>query len=309
MNPSEFAELPKKFKDVTDRFAGSAYVLLVLWAGGLIVFIVDYLRRTGYVHLDLEKALTVFGIVVPLTIAIYRLGSFLDDWLFDPLFDPKTDTNLWWLGKGMRTARARAAIFLESGSKEWKRESKTKIEGLYLRAKKLYGESTPQWEQRIKLPLEISKAARCFVIPLGLVFIYDFWPGFLPRLATSNNVFRVFAFLGEPWAQWSSIALAAGTCLLYVGFRLDHMKKLYALVVSDSEFKYASIASACKYAEFSCDGCLLVIGESEIRRIVRKGCDVEKSFPTVFTEKLKWLSRKQSGYDAKTGASKRSRSE
>ena len=94
---SESFEAVKKFRNVADRFAGSAYVLVVLWAVGLIVLVVDDLQRTGHVRGTLEEAqtaLNVFGIVVPLTIAIYRLGTFLDDWLFDPLFEPKTDAAL-----------------------------------------------------------------------------------------------------------------------------------------------------------------------------------------------------------------------
>jgi hypothetical protein len=50
-------------------------------------------------------ALDAFGIVVPITIATYRLGTFIDDWLFDPLFEPKTDSVLRWLGSRMREAR------------------------------------------------------------------------------------------------------------------------------------------------------------------------------------------------------------
>jgi hypothetical protein len=292
---SDSIDAARKFKTLADRFAGSAYVLMVLWAVGLTVLVADDLRRAGHVPGVLEAAqtaLNVFGIVVPVTIAIYRLGTFLDDWLFDPLFEPKTDAALWWLGSGMREARARAAYFMETGMRDWNRKCETQIEGIYGRAKRLYGEKTEQWKERIKLPLEISKAARCFIIPLVLVFAYNHWPEFLPRLTAPDNVFRAFAFLARPWVEWSSVILAATACTLYVVFRLDHMQKLYSLVVSDAEFRVALCPSpsTSEKVEFSCEGCVLIINQPKIRRLIRKGFDAEKLLQTLFSERLQWRS-------------------
>jgi hypothetical protein len=298
---SEVLGTLKKFKDVSDKLAGSAYVMLLLWAGGLVVLIIYDSKSTGHVHVDLAEVLGVFGVIVPLTIALYRLGTFLDDWFFDPLFEPKTDATLRWLGLRMREARARAAFFLESGRTDWSWECKAQVEGIYGRAKKLFGEKTPQWQRHIKLPLEISKAARCFIIPLVLVFIYDRWPDFLPRLTVSDNLFRAYAFLANPAAEWLSIILAAVMCALYVKFRLDHMETLYTLVFSDSVFKQAltPIASSSESHEFSCEGCLIVIGRFRVAQIIRSDLrtffdKVQKSFAesfhTLFSSELKWQS-------------------
>jgi hypothetical protein len=291
---SELVEFWEKLGKLNNRLAGSKYVALVIWGCGTCSMILVKAGGAGIFELA-KKAVEILFLVIPLTIIVYRLGSFWDDWLFDPIFKPEMDKLFQSLGDGMRIARSQAAWFLETGSREQEKDDKPTIKDIYKKAATLY-EGTKKWEERITRPLELSKVCRSFIMPLVLVFLYDLF--FKQRLQLSvqpNSVFHAYAFLGTEWAKWSSIVVAAILTLLYLRLRLHHLHEMYNLVYSeDSDFKIAvgfGPLSLDKAYELFASGCLLFVTRSEIRLIARKDSRLPIALDFLSKTHLKWYSR------------------
>ena len=213
-------EGPKKLHDLSQKLAGGQYVALFLWLGGVVLL-----------HGGLKESVELIFPVITITTVLYRLGGSLDDLVFDPLFQPETDTNplLRWFGRGMRQARRNAAHFMLTGERQYappdgeEQNEEPRTEGIYSRSEMLY-RGTSVWNKRVEPNLRLSKAVRCLVIPSSLVFIYDFWPSFLPRLVPTGELFKPFGFLGTTVAQWVCLSLCLIFVSLYLALRLRHMR-------------------------------------------------------------------------------------
>ena len=85
---SDLIDIREKLMKLNEHLAGSKYVGLLIW----IVGICGVLMSHPVAAVDVVKSSAeMLLFVVPMTIALYRLGSFWDDWLFDPIFKPETD--------------------------------------------------------------------------------------------------------------------------------------------------------------------------------------------------------------------------
>ena len=70
--------------------------------------------RPSDVNEVIKRSLELLSLASPATIALYRQGNFWDDYVFDMLFNPKTDEHWHWLSGVMRDVRAKAARCLRT---------------------------------------------------------------------------------------------------------------------------------------------------------------------------------------------------
>lgn len=267
----EAIDIPEKLAKLEQRCAGGQYVALLLWLGG-----------AALVHFEFEKVIKLSFIVSALTYLLYRLGSSLDDLVFDGIFKPETDEHplLKRLGADMRAARRNAACFLETGEKncvdhhreyEKRKPHRPPREEIYKKAENLYGGGA-DWEKKVEPMLRLSKAARCFVIPLALIFMYDNWPNFLPRMTAPKNLFAAFTFLALPSAKWLSLAACLGLFLAYIYLRLAHMEALYRLVPDQAVLKRVQLQPQLELhgpeETVYDDACLFFVSSTELRQVL-----------------------------------------
>src|SRR5262249_48097086 len=108
--------------------------------------------------------------------------------------------------------------------------------GIYKTAERLFSKSD-EWEERIRLTLNCSKAARAFVVPLGLIFLYYVLRASLnlsaPAWLTSPLVWSVLS----PWQ--TPLVLSIIAFLTYMCLRVRHMIALYTLVTTTNIFSFS----------------------------------------------------------------------
>ena len=286
-------DIPKKLKEFRDEHPGGIYVAISLW---VISSIRLYVQQPVFDLEFFEKVVGLFLGSSLLTIVLYHLGSSLDPLLYGRLFSPKTDEYpfLNWVGSPMRKARLRAAWFIETGEKELPESYKpTKVEGTHKKAEALYND-TPKWKKQRKW-VEASKAFRTLIIPCFLVAVYYAWLEFWPKWTQSDSLLEVLTFLPKSWTPYVFCALACILFLLYVRYRLRHVKELYNLVISeDSRFEEARLQKKLPFKvseELFGKGCLFLITESEFKRIFHKDCSVQKVFTELLSESLEWTAK------------------
>src|SRR5262245_31293073 len=113
MEPGETTETAMRIGEANRKYPGAAGTWLVIAVFGVVVVIMGGETPSK----KFEQALTVASIVaLPVALALWRIAAFWDDWLFDPVFGPKTDDvfGFRWLGKKMRGARREAAQHLKN---------------------------------------------------------------------------------------------------------------------------------------------------------------------------------------------------
>jgi hypothetical protein len=255
--------------------AGATWLLLSIFGAVVVIF------GEGESLEKAERAVKVAGLAFPVAIALWQVGSFWDDWLFDPIFKPATDDVLPWIGRTMRDARHAAAWFLKHGPRPMGKLKVAEIEGVYQRAEKLY-KDTNAWTQKVKPRLEWSKFCRSLIVLPLAVFLYDTFQRQLPRLTAPANVLKEFAWLAESTAAWSSLTLAIILAGLYVWLRVRHLEELYRLVVPGGDAVFQSIECFGGFdfddtSEIQGDGYLLFVSRLEAQRVYRPGCLTAKS--------------------------------
>jgi hypothetical protein len=203
-------------KTATEKVPGLGYVasLVTVLLGSLTIFRPESTEFRGIV---------VSIVALALSIAAYRLGSVLDDWLFDPIFAPDVgqfrSVRRWmWLA----TKRIReGTIDLNAARENAARVLHLPLVGIYSETAMMF-ERTHAWEKHVKVPLELSKAARAFVLPALAVTLYE--------------------VMGSPWGLIAShvrptilsppilpAVLLAAMTNAYIRLRIMHMEELYKL--------------------------------------------------------------------------------
>jgi hypothetical protein len=197
------------------------------------------------------------GVIWALAYGFYRLGSCLDKKVFDPLYSERKDfptpppswhivhfvhflrRSLYLLAgslpgaKELRKTREKAAKMLHEAAKTSNPHTST---GIYKTAEKLFGKSD-DWDQKVKPLLNLSKAARTFVIPLALILLYDVlyvlndWPA--PNCWLAGSL--VWSAL-SPWP--AALLILIIFLLLYVWLRVRYMIALYKLIENATVFSF-----------------------------------------------------------------------
>ena len=229
----------------------------------------------------------VVGLALLACYLLYRVGSILDGVIFDPLYSSNAldgqSWKDWWRnlpyepeGRLSQPPKLKdrwvklANVIFRPATWLIRDSAETKLYDLRRRAKETLGESalvdlqvykstakvlhgSEEWERRVKLKLEISKAARTFILPLIAVLVYGIlwdrwnWPlvkkvAALPLLDSYGS--RIIAFT----------ALAVFALWVYLWFRMLHMHALYRLIV-EKGFWYS-----VKLPNNQPDGRMLCIG-------------------------------------------------
>lgn len=149
---------------------------------------------------------------------LYRFGRVLDDAIYDPLFGTE--------GLFKRTLKnVRESAKEKFDQLRWTGVGpEPTFKGLYAVSEKAF-EHSDAWERRVELWLELSKAARTFVLPLAILFDWNVCgvplPTWLPQWLSGNSWLRSSSIVG-----WSLVA----SLMLYVGLRLLHNWAMYRLV-------------------------------------------------------------------------------
>jgi hypothetical protein len=157
--------------------------------------------------------------------SFHRLGSWLDSWVYDPLFGVDG-----FFGDYLDSSRERArSKFKQLG---WETPK-----GLYKTSEMVF-EHSKAWESKVELALELSKAARTFVVPLLGLFIWEVAGG------------RLLEDVRKTWLGTPSIvgSLCLLSLLLYLGLRVLHNRALYRLV-DDAKLKEPATASGMMEVE------------------------------------------------------------
>ena len=285
-SPMESAETFGKARELESNLPGFFLVWLSLSIFGVVSLVVI---RPNDLSEVMKRSLEFVSLAVPLTIALYRLGNFWDDYVFDAFFSPKTDEYWHWLGSGMRTARGQASAYLRTGSREAEPQA---MKGIYRLAKELY-EGSDQWNQRVKRPLELSKTIRSFIMPLSLIALYDLFHEQVIVVQAQNSLLNDYAFLAEPLTGKICAALAIAATFLYLWLRVKHMREMYDLVVSRETAVHFTRDPALRanYAETLVgSGCLVSIGCTEAHFFCRRNSPVAKSLLLLFSTQHAWSS-------------------
>lgn len=126
----------------------------------------------------------------------------------------------------------------EKGSK-WTTEAKKRADkeqsGIYQTAKALFQKSD-SWDARVKPWLELSKAARAFVIPLSLIGASDIVKSIWPSLkAASYAASSPLSWLMNPL---TAFGLAFVSLVVYLWWRAVHATHLFELVSEHDAFTF-----------------------------------------------------------------------
>lgn len=277
MNLSELVESLSTASEKNRLYPGSIATWLLLAACGALVVIIG----EGQSLEKAERCVSVAGLAFPAAIALWQVGSFWDDWLFDPVFKPATDHVLPWIGREMRDARRAAASFIKNGPRRQGTPKTEEIVGIYQRAERLY-KTTNAWKQKVQPRLEWSKFFRSLILLPLSVFLYDTFQRQLPHLTAPDNVLKEFAWLGRTGAAWSSLTLAIIFAGLYVWLRVQHLEELYRLVGRGGDAVFESVECFRGFDvdgeyEILCDGYLAFVSRLEVHRVYRPGCLTARS--------------------------------
>ena len=192
------------------------------------------------------------GIIFLCSWLLYKLGSPLDRWIFDPMFSPEP-TEEGWLARGLRRrcdalrelacprwyqrplfpfARDYTALWCKLDRR--RRSAAKNLQGpysLYKACEELF-KKTEEWEHKIRLPLEFSKAARTFIPILGLLSVFFSVAAALGARLHPWTVGPIFP--GMPvWAELGILVLMlALLTYAYLRLRVAHMQRLYNLAVT-----------------------------------------------------------------------------
>ncbi len=217
------------FKDELKKIPGLGWVVsLVL----LAFFTADALHL-----MQLPSHVEIYVVIVTWLICwfLYRVGSRLDDWLFDRLFSPDDDERGSLAGKLSEFLLPHLEkMFLPDGRSlhasrlDLADVLDRPVRGIHEKAKAIVA-GTKDWEDHVRRPLEVSKAARTVIIPSCVGLMYG----------------AFCALRGKPiFAMLDSRSRALNLCLglivpmlilvlstlLYFGLRIRHMVALYRLV-------------------------------------------------------------------------------
>jgi hypothetical protein len=99
--------------------------------------------------------------------------------------------------------------------------------GIYKSAEMFFGKSD-EWEDKVKIWLDLSKAARAFIIPLCILLLLDVsqeWVG-VPNIKAFLN-YRILNWFGLWYVALISLLVLL---ISFVWFRLLHMVILYELI-------------------------------------------------------------------------------
>jgi hypothetical protein len=220
----EFDEkiLDEVLKPSTEKIPGLGYVatILTVWTGSLTIFPPESTEFRGI-------AISLAAVI--LSVAMYRIGGILDGWLFDPVFAPDPGDlhpvrrRIWLVARPIREG----AVELAAARERATRNLQLPVAGIYSESALMF-KRTGAWEKRVKVPLEISKAARTFVLPLLFVTLYELAGSPWGRIAGHVRP----AFLASPLLPQVILILVTN---IYVRLRLWHMEELYMLAGSTRE--------------------------------------------------------------------------
>jgi hypothetical protein len=161
---------------------------------------------------------------------VYRAGSILDDWLFDPIFAPDDEgfnSFQRWIWRLARSIRNQAAA-LKSGRENAAKALNLPVRGIYAESAIMF-KRTEAWEKHVKLPLELSKAARAFVLPLLALTVYELAGS--PWGSISGN--STAEFFSAPILP---LILLVTVTYWYLQLRILHMEELYELAGKAQEY-------------------------------------------------------------------------
>jgi len=224
---------------------------------------------TAIIAFGLHKSSRDFG-VFPLLVILgiayifYRVGSFLD-YFFGIYYSADKDLSSRrgrWARKldGARQGAARKLL-------EGKKDTRYRTSGLYGTAVKLFGKSD-DWDDQVKPWLNLSKAARAFVIPLFLILVYDALTNWLtppnwlvpPNWLASSLVWSILS-------QWLVAAIMLIISLfLYVRLRIRHMVALYELIEKANVFSFTGDQKEQKRTIICVSNVVSPVGELPIFR-------------------------------------------
>ncbi len=211
-------------KSTTEKIPGLGYVTAVL--GGMLGTLTIVPKESS------EWRGILFSLAtMAVSIGFYRAGSVLDDWLFDPIFAPADEGFnsfqrwVWRLTRGIRDQ----ASALKTGRENAAKALNLPIRGIYAESAIMF-KRTESWEKHVKLPLELSKAARAFVLPLLALTVYELagspWGSF------SGN--STPEFLSTPLLP---LILLVTVTHWYLQLRILHMEELYELAGKAQEHR------------------------------------------------------------------------
>lgn len=234
------------------------------WPG--FVQLTSLLAMIGVLYLHQPKdELTKWQTVLVLAVAVllYKMGSRLDDIVFDPLYGLKPSSRpkrVWrpvacWIFSPIKwivnrlpgtkempekrkaaTERLRGRI---TGTK-FTCETTEACSGIYSSAKTLF-EGSEEWDNGVKPWLEMSKVTRSLVWPLIALLFLDIEHdrGHIPWFGSLREIPIL------KWFAWWEISFAGLflALVLYVWLRAFHMRAMYKLV-NESEYSRFPIGYA-----------------------------------------------------------------
>jgi hypothetical protein len=123
---------------------------------------------------------------------------------------------------------------------EWTKEAENRAEneqsGIYQTAKALFQKSD-SWEIHVKPWLELSKAARAFVIPFFLIGLFDIVKSICPHMAMSHIATSPLKWFTNPLL---ALGLSFVSLVVYLWWRVVHATHLFELVSEHDVFTFNS---------------------------------------------------------------------
>jgi hypothetical protein len=194
-------------------------------------------------------------------LALSRVSGNWDDYVFDPLYGSQKTKQKEYASIWRSAARVLFPItfLIDRSSKvrllDQKRHQAVLIltrplhgplavgedDGLYKVAQKTF-EGREEWEDKVKSRLEYSKAARVFILPLLIQFIWELlrwafgWPRFIVPIKAEHEPARTLVlFFQNPATAYLIIQMMA---FAYLYLRIAHMSNLYDLIIEPDVFKF-----------------------------------------------------------------------
>jgi hypothetical protein len=225
-------------KSKSEKVPGLAYVATII-SGIMAIFLNVSEENFG---------LWIISIVWFVSFMFYFFSGIIDDIIYEPLYGlPRSNVKglkfIWlrvariifapirWVVDSLPKTRDISEV-RQSAARKF---HSNKITGIYGSAKKIF-DGRDEWQDKVKIWLDLSKAARAFIIPLFIVLISDLlyvvsgWPDV--RAISNYNILNWFI-------HWPVALIALITIfIVYLWFRILHMIALYDLVAKANVFTF-----------------------------------------------------------------------
>jgi hypothetical protein len=225
-------------KSKSEKVPGLAYVATII--SGVVTIFLDISEE--------NFSLWIISIVWFFSFVFYFFSGIIDDIIYEPLYGlPGSNV------KGFKFTWSNVARFVfapircivdslpktrdmsEIRQSAARKFDPNKITDIYKSAKKIF-DGKDEWKDKVKIWLDLSKAARAFIIPLFIVLISDllYLVSNWPDITTISNYRILNWFIHWPVALIALIIIL----IVYLWFRILHMIALYDLVVKANVFTF-----------------------------------------------------------------------